>query len=126
MANTTSTVSGRSTIALTSATNTALLINITINTAPGLNGLFSIHDCASVGQASIMNVVWPIDQAGAFVTSPTAVGLTPTTQSNVLSQTTALDDDIGIMTQQALIFTKGITFMTQSDSGLGSFTVVFS
>jgi hypothetical protein len=126
MANTTATVAGRTTTALTSATNTLLLTNITINTAAALNGLFSLHDCASVGQASFMNCIWPIDQASAFVTSPTTVGLTPTTQSNVLSQTTALDDDIGIMAQQALVFTKGITIMTQSPDQTGQYVIVFS
>jgi hypothetical protein len=120
MANTTKTVTGRNSVALTSATNTLLLASVTVSTSPGQGGLFSLHDCASVGAVSLANCVWPIGEANAAGTpgTPLAPGQYPSTQ--------AMPYIPGSWNDYAMTFTQGITIFTPSDTGLGVFVIVFS
>ena len=97
MAYTTVTVSGRTTIPLTSATNTVQLPSgVTVLTKPSIAGIYALHDCASVQAAEIFNCQWPVN-----FDSP-AAGNPPNT---------------------ALAFNAGITVMTPTgDAGsLGSY-----
>jgi hypothetical protein len=119
MANTTKTVTGRNSVALTSATNTLLLASVTVSTSPGQQGLFSFHDCASIGQANIQNCVWPVNMDVAQVYGSIV-------NASQLPSTPAIPVVPGSSSNPAMLFTNGITINTASDTGLGVFVIVFS